>query len=245
MREESPDDNGATRISHNGRAALTLLWESRRYARELQRSRWDFAVEIGELRHTGMAGSDLRWLICKGLIEHAKEVAPEEGEKRRFQRCNGSLCFDQRTCFVLTDSGISSAQDTWSVQAASPELGNGQLNGRQHNGTIAKLKPTWDSDLQELRVSVHVVKRFKVPAVNQERILAACQEEAWPVRIDGPLPPNHKQNSKRRLHDTINSLNRNQKQSLIRFMGDGSGEGLRGALVAPLPVEISPTGSSA
>jgi len=35
------------------------------------------------------------------------------------------------------------------------------------------------------------------------------------------------QDSKRRLHDTINSLNRNQKQSLIRFLGDGKGEGIR------------------
>ncbi len=241
MREASPDDSGIDRISHNGQAALILLWESRRYARELQRSRWDFAVEIGELRHVGMATSDLRWLICKDLVEHAMEVDPGEGEKRRFQPCNGSLRFDRTTCFVLTDPGITFARDILSAQPASPDPGNGQSNGRQHNGTVAKLKPTWDSDLQELRLSVHVIKQFKVPAVNQERILAAFQEEDWPVRIDDPLPPNHEQNSKRRLHDTINSLNRNQKQSLIRFMGDGSGEGIRWDLVDPLPVEISST----
>jgi hypothetical protein len=45
------------------------------------------------------------------------------------------------------------------------------------------------------------------------------------------LPPNSEQNSKRRLHDTINSLNRNQKQNLLRFTGDGSGQGIRWELV--------------
>ncbi len=75
------------------------------------------------------------------------------------------------------------------------------------------------------------MKQFKVPAANQERILAAFEEEGWPIRIDDPLPPNSEQDSKRRLHDTINSLNRNQKQNLIRFVGDGSGQGVRWELV--------------
>ena len=42
-----------------------------------------------------------------------------------------------------------------------------------------------------------------------------------------PLPPQVGQDPKRRLHDTINSLNRKQKARLIRFQGDGSGEGVR------------------
>jgi hypothetical protein len=93
-------------------------------------------------------------------------------------------------------------------------------------------KPRWDYQRQELRLGDAIVKQFKVPAANQERILAAFEEEGWPVRIDDPLPPNAEQNPKRRLHDTINSLNRNQKQHLIRFTGDGSGQGIRWELVA-------------
>jgi hypothetical protein len=76
-----------------------------------------------------------------------------------------------------------------------------------------------------------VVKRFKAPAANQETILAAFEEEEWPPRIDDPLPPSPDLEPKRRLHDTINSLNRNQKKQLLRFFGDGSGMGIRWELV--------------
>ena len=87
--------------------------------------------------------------------------------------------------------------------------------------------PSWDRDRPELRWGNTVVKRFKVPAPNQELILAAFQEDGWPVRIDDPLPPHPELDPKRRLHDTINSLNRSQKLPLIRFLGDGSGQGVR------------------
>ena len=88
-------------------------------------------------------------------------------------------------------------------------------------------QPYWDRDRQELRVGECVVKQFKVPAPNQEVVLAVFHEEGWPVRIDDPLPPRPELEPKRRLHDTINSLNRNQKTPLIRFLGDGTGQGVR------------------
>jgi hypothetical protein len=65
----------------------------------------------------------------------------------------------------------------------------------------------------------------------QEAILMAFEEEQWPPRIDDPLPGHPDLLPKRRLHDTIKSLNRNQKNSLIRFMGDGTGEGIRWELI--------------
>jgi hypothetical protein len=93
--------------------------------------------------------------------------------------------------------------------------------------------PTWDPDRQQLRVGRILVKEFKVPAANQQAVLAAFQEENWAPRIDDPLPPSPNQDSKRRLHSTINCLNRNQKRPLIRFLGDGSGEGVRWEFVLP------------
>ncbi len=87
--------------------------------------------------------------------------------------------------------------------------------------------PLWDRDRQQLRVGNQIVKQFKVPAINQEAVLAAFEEEGWPVRIDDPLAPQPKIDPKRRLHDTINALNRNQRRSLLRFSGDGSGQGVR------------------
>jgi hypothetical protein len=92
--------------------------------------------------------------------------------------------------------------------------------------------PHWDPDLQELRVNGLIVKQFKVPAPNQEMVLAAFEEERWPLRVDDPLPPQADQEPKRRLHDTIVSLNRSHKHRVIRFTGDGSGEGVRWALVS-------------
>jgi hypothetical protein len=62
-------------------------------------------------------------------------------------------------------------------------------------------------------------------------ILSVFDEENWPPRIDDPLPPSKRINTKQRLHDTIKSLNRNQKQRLVRFLGDGTGEGVRWELI--------------
>ena len=68
------------------------------------------------------------------------------------------------------------------------------------------------------------MKRFKQPAANQELILEAFQEEAWPSRIDDPLHPAFDQNSKQRLHSTISNLNRCQENRLIHFEGGGDGK---------------------
>jgi hypothetical protein len=86
------------------------------------------------------------------------------------------------------------------------------------NGVV----PTWDRQRQELRVGLIIVKRFRVPAISQETILAAFEEESWPPHIDAPLPQRHDQSPKPRLQETIKSLNRNQKCPLVRFLGDGS-----------------------
>jgi hypothetical protein len=71
-----------------------------------------------------------------------------------------------------------------------------------------------------------VVKEFKLPASNQATILMTFEEDGWPRRIDDPLPPALNCDPKHRLHDTIKNLNRNQKISLLRFMGDGTGRGI-------------------
>ena len=77
----------------------------------------------------------------------------------------------------------------------------------------------------------------EVTVSNQEAILAAFEEESWPPRIDDPLSPVGNQDPKRRLHDTINSLNRHQKLSVIRFLGDGSGQGVRWEFTETLAAE--------
>ena len=224
------NEDAGTRISRRGCGALGLLLEAYHYALELDRNVWDFAVEVDDLRAAGLTSSDFRWLVCKGFVEHGREITQAGETVRGFQPSRG-LTFGKKTCFVLTEFGAGFTRGS----AQQPlELDERIETIEAEDGDLVpdSAVPEWDRDRQELRVGALVVKQFKVPAANQERILAAFEEEGWPVRIDDPLPPNPEQDSRRRLHDTINSLNRNQKNSVIRFQGDGRGQGIRWELVS-------------
>ena len=222
---ERPEIRLAPRLT----AALAALLEAAEYVQDLDSSLWEFALELPTLRRLKLSNSDLRWLVGKGLVEHAIETTAA-GDQDRYFRRPSRLLFCKKTCFVLTLYGAELAR----------EICGPHLSGlRAADRTVAKipllsisaapdsLLPKWDRDRQQLTVGSAVIKRFKVPAVNQEVVLAAFEEEGWPPRIDDPLPPHGEQAPKRRLQETIKSLNRNQKQSLIRFLGDGSGQGVR------------------
>lgn len=217
--------------------ALQLLLEAREYAADTNRDIWDFAVEGQSLRRIGLTSADLRWLTCKGYVLHACEVT-QLGEGRRSFRPCGELTFTKRTCFVLTDPGVEYTRTLLNRNSAENEQSatktrdvsksncapdaNGGTSGSQSN----QLVPSWDCDYREIRFNGRVVKQFKLPSPNQEAILMAFSEEGWPPRIDDPLPPHPECDPKQRLHDTIRSLNRNQKNRLLRFKGDGTGQGV-------------------
>ena len=210
--------------------ALTLLRRAYDYARQLKRDVWDFAVEVLVLRRVGLTNSDYRWLLCNGYVDHADEITLPGQDGRAFRRL-GNLSFSKRTCFVLTESGAAFAEKVCGRPTGRSEIGGDGESGGD-NGAVQQT-PEWDRDRQELRLGRIVVKQFKVPAPNQETILAAFEEERWPPRIDDPLPPQAEQDAKRRLHDTINGLNKNQKSQLLHFLGDGSGQGIRWELIPP------------
>jgi hypothetical protein len=206
---------------------LVILLEASRYAAELGRDAWDFAVEIVALREGGLNHSDLRWLICKGWVEHSREVLVRGRKGREF--CHGaSLTLTKRSCFVLTSSGIRSAECLPPPVEVAPTALRAPVNSQNPTDSQSPL-PKWDRDRQELRLRLNgeVVKEFRLPSPNQETVLMAFEEEGWPPRIDDPLPQHSGVDPKRRLHDTIKSLNRNQKRGRMRFMGDGTGEGGR------------------
>jgi hypothetical protein len=214
---------------------MRLLLQGYDYAAELGRDRWDFAVEYPALRLAGLSTNDLRWLVYRGFAEHAREISRHFDPDRRFQPVE-LLTASKRTCVVLTEAGAQifrgmASQDYF----ADADIGettepNGQLIHaavhRDGNGHACVEKPKWDRDRQQLRWGNIIVKEFKLPSPNQERILAAFEEEEWPCRIDDPLPPHPDIEPKRRLNGTITSLNRNQKSRQIRFLGDGSGQGI-------------------
>jgi hypothetical protein len=51
-----------------------------------------------------------------------------------------------------------------------------------------------------------------------------CSRTWWPACIDGSFPPQAERDSKRRLHDAIKVLNRNQKQQLMEMAGPSAGD---------------------
>jgi hypothetical protein len=86
--------------------------------------------------------------------------------------------------------------------------------------------PHWDPEQRVLSIGMSVVSQYRAAAPNQEAVLAAFQEDGWPRRIDDPLCFRAGLKPKYRLHFTIQSLNESQRQRLIRFYGDGTGEGI-------------------
>jgi hypothetical protein len=131
---------------------------------------------------------------------------------------------------VLENAGLLPA-GTRNVSPVILRLTNGEAATRS-----AAVIPHWDPATRVLRFGGHVVKRYRVPSSTQEVILAAFQEEGWPPRIDDPLPPVGAANPKHRLRDAIRHLNSNQKSRLIRFRGDGTGQGILWELVdGPAP----------
>jgi len=206
--------------------ALGLLLQAYEYALELDQEAWDLAVELPVLRAARLTNSDLRWLVGMGYIEHAVETTGLNDRTRLFRR-RPLLRFSDLTCLVLTDSGVAVARDICGgdsvIMLAKPGISNCKIVLSDEIPPA----PRWDHQRRQLRVGGDVVKEFKLPSPNQETVLMALEEEGWPPRIDDPLPPLPPLDPRRRLHDTIKALNRKQKHYLIRFMGDGSGEGIR------------------
>ncbi len=212
-------------VRYHLRDALWLLLQAYDYAAELQQDVWSFAVELNVLRAAHLTTSDLRWLVCKGYVDHACETTKPDDEVRRFRR-TGAAVFPPETCMVLTPTGIEMAREICglpTVLSSQPP----EISVCPPTFEALHVVPKWDRDRRQLRFDGQIVKEFKLPSPNQEAVLVAFEEEGWPARIDDPLSPIAEVDPRRRLHDTIKALNRKQKQSLLRFMGDGSGEGIR------------------
>ncbi|REJ67841.1 MAG: hypothetical protein DWQ31_10140 [Planctomycetota bacterium] len=200
----------------------------------MHRDVWEFALELPNLAAAGVSINDLRWLACNGHVDHGEEL-PASSEGRRVFRTYPGLGFTQRSCFVLTASGVQLATqlDGLKANVASTETNSpsyAAFGPRGLTEDVAVLDdeavPFWDQDRRELRLMGALIKQFRLPSPNQETVLQAFEEEGWPTRVDDPLPPVSDIDPKRRLHDTIKSLNRHQKAKRIRFMGDGRGEGI-------------------
>jgi hypothetical protein len=210
---------------------LARLEQARRYAGDVGADAWQFAVALDDLKAIGLTANDLRWLMIKLCVELATEIEPA-GQQRQF-RIPPACSMVAGACLVITPIGQNLLA---ALGQCSPDRSGSDVDVEfvdrvpDRPGNLAPglqaVRPRWDYLRCELHFGDHLIKRFRLPAPNQKRILAAFEEEHWPPRIDDPLSPHPEIDSKRRLHHTLIALNRNQKQRLIQFQGDGTGEGI-------------------
>jgi hypothetical protein len=213
------------------RLALRQLAKARDYARDVACDPWEFAVEIERLIRLGVTTSDLRWLAKKGLIEHATEATKPSDPARQFER-RKNLAFTSASCFCLVDAvSIAPEDEPCSPHQDDPALPEdvppAAATPVAATPVAAMSVPRWDVDDRTLYVGDRVVKEYRVRSPNQEAVLSAFEEEGWPHYVDDPLSPAAEQSPKQRLRDTIKCLNTNQKNRLLRFRGDGTGERVR------------------
>jgi hypothetical protein len=216
--------------------AIKLLVKALAFARDVGGEGWgcgdpvhqQFAIELDRLLKVGLSECDLRWLIRRGYVEHHLELTSSGEAERTFAK--GGARFHHNSCFVISAAGAE-AYLSWPGAPESPinmpTLWQGSDRRDGTKAGVAHERPHWDGVERRLMYGDKLVKEFRVPAPNQETILAAFEEEGWPRRIDDPLPPEPGIDPKRRLHDTLSSLNRCQRHNILQFLGDGAGIGVR------------------
>jgi hypothetical protein len=227
-------------------AGVLLLLRGYRCSQRTGSDPWEFAVEVEDVRAAGMSNSDIRWLLAEGYVRKAREITHRLDLKRIFVP-NNTYVICERSCLILTPTGFGALSGVAGA-AQGPADGRGRgdrppadtradagdrataargpkapVDGVPHAGSA---RPSWDAVKRELRVGESLVKKYKVPAPTQQLILDVFHEEGWPEHIDDPLPSSAAIDPKRRLHNAINSLNRNQRDRLIHFHGNGNGDGI-------------------
>lgn len=212
-------------IEANAVLALRILSEAQRIAEEVGAPTWQYAVDLRDLEEQGVTRTAIRWLIAKRRVETAIETTLPGSFERTFQTYRGTS-LGSSTCLVLHTAGSAPAPAPATgpvVRAAPPRTGLERVLAANQ----VPSPPVWNPESRELTVDGLTVKRFRVPAPNQELILQVFMEEGWPTRIDDPLPIVQGVERKRRLQATIVCLNRCQQQRLLRFRGDGLGSGIQ------------------
>jgi hypothetical protein len=240
------------------RAGLALLWRAYICAQVTGADKWDLAFRAGRLYEAGMTSSDVRWMIARGFAEHREETPGYDETQRPFRRTNGYF-LNEHTCLILTPSGAALAEHVFlettqwppstlsaAVAADKSVAATARRTAYETNKpTTDTLRPCWNPIRRELSLAGLIVKRFRVPARNQETILSVFEEEGWAEHIHDPLPVTQDIDAPTRLHDAINRLNRCQINPLVRFHGDGKGTGVFWELTQPSESCKPGTGSRA
>ncbi|MGA2256069.1 MAG: hypothetical protein ABSG53_15590, partial [Thermoguttaceae bacterium] len=171
-------------------------------------------------------------LSCRAFEHTLPEIESESNitiDTLRF-RYKSHHEFDQHAAEVI---------GYWLRPAKYLELVTTQADQSRH-----AITPQWDANRRELWVGNTLIKRYRLKAPNQERILETFEEEHWPPVINAPLagvavtcyndddddipPPGLDEiDSGKRLRDAVRMLNsHHQNCNIIKFACNGTGEGV-------------------
>jgi hypothetical protein len=212
-------DLGLLQIDDRLHAGLAILWRAYLCTCDTGAHIWELSLPVSRLYDAGMTSDDLRWLLGQGFAEHGEETTNYGDVHRSFHFGSGYF-LNPRSCLILTSSGAAL------VESTCRETGRLPLGALPFITKSPILKPHWDARRRELTVAGSLIKRYRVPARNQETILSVFEEEGWAEHIHDPLPATLDIDAPTRLHDAINRLNRSQINPLVRFHGDGKGTGV-------------------
>ena len=179
--------------------SLRQLGQAHAYARDLGLDSWEFALPIRSLLDLGASETDLRWLVLRGLLDHAHEVTTFKHSVRKFRR-SANAAFSSATCFVLTEKGASLVAAESAGAVALPEAsGPACVPFPAASGSSdERALPEWQATRRVLLLGGKVVKRFCHASANQELVLVSFQELGWPRRMDDPLPHHGESAAKQR-----------------------------------------------
>lgn len=228
QRRSAPRIGSQAALTALQRDALRLLHQAAETADELGKDPWQFAVEIGQLCAAGLGNTDFRHLLCLGYVQHGQERS-RSGSKRRIFEPLHTLVLPERTCFVLTAEGRKVASANGEEKRTTVQLP--EVASPDERRLLLEV-PHWDGKARQLWWQGLLIKELHRPACNQEIVLAAFEEEGWPMHLDDPLPRRPDIDPKARLHDTIKHLNRHHYHRRISFRGDGRARGVLWNVVA-------------
>ena len=199
------------------------------------RTRLDTA-EAGAMR-----GTETDWLIARGYALPAKSLQCAQQVKNHSCQTTEAGRPPDRS-LLLTPAGAALGRYLTGCLSVLRRLSpDAELFGRDPGtlvlsalGLCPELTPHWENRTSDLWAGPVLVKSFSRCAPNQMALLDAFQDRHWPRRIADPLRCDRDEvDPKQRLHDTIKDLNRTLILRVLRFRGDGTGQGALWEWVPP------------
>jgi hypothetical protein len=177
------------------------------------------AVPLEAFLCSGLGLEHLLWMLYQKHADHYQAVPDDDGCPRL--QLVQTLLLGPDSALAVTDLGWQFGGDFL-----------GDLCERNARGkpaptcdavALGRLVPRYERHDRLFCWGGYVLKQFRQPATNQVLVLLTAEELHWPRWFDDPLWRRPATNSKKRLHDTLQDLNRRQQAQLIHFKGDGSG----------------------